>query len=750
MRRRQGHGFPVAVLSPWCTALTAGTAVVAGYFLLPPGSLVQSLVYNAVGVAFGLCILAGVRLHRPARRALWYWFAAGQFTWVAGDVVWVIYEYALHQEPFPSPADVFYLATYPLLAVGLLLLVRDRRGRDVTGLIDAMIVATGLGLVFWVFVLYPVVVAAGASTLLEQVISTAYPAADVLLLVLVARLFTGSGGRTTSGRLLGLAALLLLVADVAFAVTVQHASYDAGDPVDALWLMSYVLWGVAALHPSMALPGARHAQVQPRVGRGRLALLTASSLLAPGMLFLPGITDRPADWFAAAAGAVVLFLLVALRMAGFVTQLQRQAGQLERLAMQDELTGLGNRRRLAADLRSAWRAGPRPSVVLLDLNGFKNVNDQLGHQAGDRLLVEVADRLAAAAGDATAVCRMGGDEFAVLLPGPDDAVLAVTGRILRDLQRPIRVSGNEVLIGATAGLARGPDATEPFEALRRADVALYAAKENGEPYRWYAAELDRLAGEEAWIGAELRTALQTGQFRLAYQPIVELPHGRMVAVEALIRWHHPERGPISPAEFIPVAERNGMIVEVGAWVLREACRQVARWDAECGTRAPQRISVNVSARQLVRPGLVAVVAAALADHGLPATRLTIEVTETAVFDSAAAAQTLGALRRMGVSIALDDFGTGHSSLTLLQTVPADVLKVDKFFIDEITAGGPRAVIPTALIEIADGLGMIAVAEGVETAEQAAELYRLGYRFGQGYHFGRPVEDLPAASAASAA
>jgi diguanylate cyclase (GGDEF)-like protein len=744
MRRRQG--LPVA-------AFAAGVAMVGGYFLLPPGSLVQSLVYNAVGVLFGLCILIGVRLHRPARRALWYWIAAGQFTWVAGDVVWEIYEYGLGQEPFPSLADAFYLATYPLLAVGLLLLVRDRRGRDAAGLIDAMIVATGLGLVFWVFVLHPVAVAAGEnSTLLGRVISTAYPAADVLLLVLVARLFTGSGGRTAGGRLLGVAVVLMLVADVAYAVMVQYGSYQAGDPVDALWLLSYVLCGVAALHPSMAVLGTRHAQVRPRVGSGRLALLTASSLLAPGMLFLPGITDRPADWFAAAAGAVVLFLLVAVRMSGFVRQVQRQAGQLERLAMQDELTGLGNRRSLAAHLQSAWHAGPHPSVVLLDLNGFKNVNDQLGHQAGDQLLIEVAHRLAAAAGDAGAVWRMGGDEFAVLVPGPGDApVLAAAGRILQSLRQPIRVNGAEVLIGASLGLARGREAAaEPFEALRRADVALYAAKESGEPYRWHDAELDRLAGEGAWIAAELHTALENGQIRLAYQPIVELPHGRMVAVEALIRWHHPVRGLISPAEFIPVAERNGMIVEVGAWVLGEACRRLARWDAECGTRAPERISVNVSARQLVRPGLAAVVAAALADHGLAADRLTIEVTETAVFDSAGAAETLGALRRMGVRIALDDFGTGHSSLTLLQTVPTDVLKVDKSFIDEITAAGPRAVIPTALIEIADGLGMTAVAEGVETAEQAAELYRLGYRFGQGYHFGRPAEDLPAAPAASAA
>jgi EAL domain-containing protein (putative c-di-GMP-specific phosphodiesterase class I) len=340
---------------------------------------------------------------------------------------------------------------------------------------------------------------------------------------------------------------------------------------------------------------------------------------------------------------------------------------------------------------------------------------------------------------------MGGDEFAVLVPdGGDESARAMTARMLRTLEQPIRVGPHELLIGASIGLARGLDITDPLEALRRADVAMYAAKESGEPYRWYTPDLDRRAGEEARIGAELRTALDTGQLRLVYQPIVELPLGNLVGVEALVRWDHPERGVVGPADFIPAAERNGLIVELGAWVLRQACRQAARWRAERGPAAPPRISVNVSARQLARPGLAAVVAEALADSGLPAECLTIEVTETAVFDGGHALGTLGELRQLGVSIALDDFGTGHSSLTLLQTVPAQVLKVDKSFIDEVTAGGRQAVICTALIQVADGLGMTAVAEGVESAEQAAELYRLGYRRAQGFYFGRPAEDLPAA------
>ncbi|MGX6606825.1 EAL domain-containing protein [Micromonosporaceae bacterium Da 78-11] len=221
---------------------------------------------------------------------------------------------------------------------------------------------------------------------------------------------------------------------------------------------------------------------------------------------------------------------------------------------------------------------------------------------------------------------------------------------------------------------------------------------------------------------------------------MELPSGRVAAVEALVRWEHPERGLVSPAYFIPIAEQNGLIVELGAWILATACRRLAGWRAELGPDAPEKVSVNVSARQLARPGFAQTVAAVLADSGLPAHCLAVEVTETAVFEGGQAVTALHELRAFGVRIALDDFGTGHSSLGLLQTVPVDILKVDKSFVDNITESGRHAVIAEALIQVSNGLGLSAVAEGVETAEQAAALYQLGYRLLQGYHYGRPVAD----------
>ena len=723
----------------WQWWLVFGGLATGAHALLPKDGLWSNVVYNVIGLLSCLVIPLAVRLHRAARPAMWYWFAAGQTTWVLGDLAWEYYKYVLHEEPYPSGADYFYLSAYPMLVVGLMMLTRGRRGNDLVGLIDPAIVATGLGLVFWVFVMHPIAADSTASSL-ERFIGVAYPAGDALLLAMLARFFTSTGQRTASGRLLGLAALLLLAADVSYSLLSLYSD-DDGSLLDAGWLLSYVGWAAAALHPSMRWTATTTLRPSSaRVGRSRLILLAVCSLLAPALLFVPGIGGNALDRLAIAVGAVVLFVLVVLRMSGFVSQVQHQADQLKDLAMADDLTGLANRRRLELGLTEGLAAGTM-QVALLDLDDFKQVNDALGHAVGDRLLVAVAERLLQAAGPDALVARMGGDEFAVLLAGATaEAADATVRRLAGSLREPVHAGGHDLLVGVSIGVADGTGTADPVEVLRRADVAMYAAKNSGDTHRRHTVDLDDTADEQARLGAELRTALDTGQFRMVYQPIVELPHGRLRAVEALVRWDHPERGIITPDRFIPAAEHNGLIIELGEWILRTACAQAVEWQADWGAQAPERISVNVSARQLAQPGFAAVVAQALRETGLPVGRLTVEVTETAVFGGGQAVQALNELHALGVRIALDDFGTGHSSLGLLQTVPVDVLKVDKSFVDNITMAGRHAVIATALIRVSEGLGLTAVAEGVETAEQAAELYRLGYQLAQGYHFGKPVAD----------
>jgi diguanylate cyclase (GGDEF)-like protein len=715
--------------------LALGLLTVVVYFLLPPHHWYGDLVYEVIGVMSSAVIVAGVRRHRPARQRIWYCIAVGQLIWVLGDMTFTVYNYVLHREPFPSPADGFYLGAYPVVIAGLFILVRGRAsGRDRAGLIDACIVATGLGLLCWAFLMRPIVEDSSLSPV-AGVISLAYPALDVVMIAMIARLFTGPGARTPSYRFLMAAAVLMAGSDIIFSVLTAFFSYQGG-AVDVGWLLSYLMWGAAALHPSMRSLSEPATDLVARLTRPRLALLAAASLLAPGLLLVQGLHDpRHVDWIANGVGAVVLFLLVLVRMSGLVSQVQEQA-------VRDELTRLGNRRLLHRHTEEALgRLAPDTvHVALIDLDDFKTVNDRLGHHVGDDLLTAVAARLTEVTDPGTVVVRLGGDEFAMLLaPASLSEADATVRRVAEELRRPLHAGEHELLMRASIGVTDAIDAQEPRELLRRADVAMYAAKDQGKQrVARYESQMDLHSVEEARLGAQLRHAIDAGEMHLVYQPIVELPHGGIVGTEALVRWQHPEHGVVSPGLFIPVAERNGLIVPLGDWILREACRQASLWQDTPGAQNLRRISVNVSARQLREPDFAATVAGILRDNGLEPSRLVVEVTETAVFDGGAALDSVWALHRLGVTIALDDFGTGHSSLGLLRTCPTDILKVDKSFVDEVGDGGDQDVIAAALIQIASGLHLQAIAEGVETCAQAEHLHRLGYRYAQGYYFARPM------------
>ncbi|MDR7274297.1 putative bifunctional diguanylate cyclase/phosphodiesterase [Catenuloplanes atrovinosus] len=720
---------------PWWPA--GGMIACLLYVAMPDGraSAVMSAVVGSGAVAL---VLAGVRRKPAGRRGPWWIFGAGLVAWVAGDEIYAYDAFVTGTHPYPSWADACYLAAYPLFVISLFRLTRDRRPRDFAALLDAAMIATGLGLVYWLFVIGPIV-RDDATPIAVRMVTAAYPTAGVLLVAVVGPLLIRPGRRSPSLWMLTFGSAAAAAGNVGY--TLLPGLHPALDRlVFGVFLFSYFCFAGAALHPSGDAPEPPRAA--PHDGWQRIAVLSASTLLVPLMLFIEAHrANEHADVEAIGVGAVVLFLLMLIRLSGFFATVQRQAHQLERLAMADELTGLANRRLFEQNLAVALRGG-LVQVAVLDLNGFKEVNDTFGHAAGDRLLTVVAQRLREAVRDDDVVARMGGDEFAVLVREVSPAAMsAIAERIGASLRRPVEANGQQLLVSASVGTAGNEDGADVTwdEMLRRADAAMYAAKRaGGGRHLRYTAELDAQATVRARAGAELREALEAGQFHLVYQPIVQLPEGRIVSVEALVRWSHPERGFVSPAEFVPIAEETGLIVELGEWILRQACARAVAWHREYGAAAPQRISVNVSARQLAEPGFAGLVAAVLTETGLRPEQLVVELTETAVFDGGQALRTVEALHRRGVRIALDDFGTGHSSLTLLRTVPVDVLKVDKSFVDKVTMAGRHAVIATALIQVSDGLGLQAVAEGVETAEQAEELFRLGYRLAQGYHFGKPV------------
>ncbi|MFC7532261.1 putative bifunctional diguanylate cyclase/phosphodiesterase [Actinoplanes sp. GCM10030250] len=432
-----------------------------------------------------------------------------------------------------------------------------------------------------------------------------------------------------------------------------------------------------------------------------------------------------------AGGSVVLTLLVMVRQYAALSDNNALLDRLDEQAHHDDLTGLPNRRLFTANL--ARRTGTT-TVAVCDLDGFAALNDSLGDEAGDTLLRAAAERVNVTAGPGAIVARLLGDEFGVLLPGNRTDI---ADTLLQAFRSPLRVDGHDLLVTVTVGTATGDDSAAS-DLLRRAELALQAAKLTGaNRHREHSAELDATAQHHAELAAALRRGLENNEFRLLYQPIVELPGGAITGVEALVRWH-PADGPVvSPAEFIPVAEHSGLIIDLGAWILDTACADAAGWQDRHGAAGP-RVNINVSARQLLDPDLPGLVADALHRYGLAPDRITIEITETAVFAGGAALSTVRELRDLGVGVALDDFGTGHSSLTLLRTCPVTTLKVDKSFIDDLNGTAEQEAIATSLSTIASTLGLRAVAEGVETQEQAIRLHALGYRYAQGFYFARPA------------
>ena len=429
---------------------------------------------------------------------------------------------------------------------------------------------------------------------------------------------------------------------------------------------------------------------------------------------------------------------------------QRKAAETELAfrAHHDALTGLPNRAlfvdRLGEAIERRVTGTGEVAVAFIDLDNFKVINDSLGHGAGDRLLTAVADRLSSVLREGDVVARFGGDEFTVFLRDVVDEAhaLRIAERIATVLRPPFVLDGEQRFLTASLGVTvTGPDNTKPAELVRDADAAMYRAKEHGKARcEVFDDSMRARAVERLDLESGLRHALEREELRLLYQPEVDLASGRIVAVEALLRWAHPVHGIVSPAKFIPIAEQSGLIVPIGEWVLREACMAAAKWRHEPAGRGLE-IAVNLSPRQLGSVDLLDVVSRAIEDADLEPSALCLEITETALMaDMRSATETLQALKRLGVRLAIDDFGIGYSSLMhLKQLLPVDLLKIDKSFVDGVIEFEEDRAIVEAVINLAASLGVEAIAEGVETGEQASVLREMHCGLAQGFHFARPVD-----------
>jgi diguanylate cyclase (GGDEF)-like protein len=423
-----------------------------------------------------------------------------------------------------------------------------------------------------------------------------------------------------------------------------------------------------------------------------------------------------------------------------IAERERSEAENYYIAHHDALTGLGNRVLFRQQLNEALdrvrRSGETLAILFVDLDGFKAINDSLGHSIGDGLLKCIADRLRGCVRETDVIARLGGDEFAIVQTARDQpqGATALASRLIEVIGAPCMVEGHQLLAGASIGIAvTAPGQFDPEVLLRSADLAMYRAKGDGRGvYRFFEPEMDARAQERRRLEVELRRALQENAFELYYQPLFNLEKSRISGVEALLRWQHPQRGMVAPTEFIPLAEEIGLIVPLGEWVLRQACAEATNWPADIS------VSVNLSPVQFRYDGLVKTVSDVLAETGLSPNRLELEITESVLLDKTNSnLATLNQLRDLGVRISLDDFGTGYSSLSYLRTFHFDKIKVDQSFIHDLTGKGDNLAIVRAIADIGVSFGIATTAEGVETEEQMRYLRQEGYTEVQGYLFGKP-------------
>jgi diguanylate cyclase (GGDEF)-like protein len=692
----------------------------------------ESMWWLLFVVSIGSSLVAyhwGLRRHRPPGMAAWRLVELAFPLTLASRVL-------AHRDGPEGALLALQLAGYACAVAGVVLILRARGSRhDREGLVDASILATGCAMVLLQLLLVPGAPMAGRADLVIYVLL------DSALFGLIARLAFTASLRTPALLLMCAGLGVNLAGDVLFLADVPYFRY-----IDVIAVVTlFVFMAAAALHPSIVRVAAPAADLGEQLQPLRLIVLGAS--LVTCNIVVGSYTLRSEGWghITSAVGPTVLAILVVLRLAWALRDHESVRADLADRAHRDALTGLANRARITVAIDEALeRAAGRPErvgVLFCDLDRFKYINDALGHSAGDAVLCAVAGRIASAVRGSDTVGRLGGDEFVICIDRVNslDGLRAIAQGLVEAISGPIVVDGHELEVSPSVGVAIGSPGVTSEELLRDADTAMYEAKGAGGG-RTKAAYRGQGRHTRGMLERDLRRALADSELLLHYQPVIDLASNRTVAAEALVRWNHPERGLLSPAAFVPFAERSPLVDAFGEYVLRAALTQVAH-----SGPGVDEVWVNVSPRQL-RPELPDMVRSLLADAGAPARRLCLELTETTNLDeSPEIVDTLQRLRDLGVRLALDDFGAGHSSLTNLRWVPADRIKLDRSFTADLDKRNAAISIVGHMIALAHECGLRVVAEGVEEPGQLATLRRLGCDAAQGYLLGRPSPRWPAAA-----
>jgi diguanylate cyclase (GGDEF)-like protein len=729
--------------------LVFGACVTVVFFLLPRGGAWQGAVFLLL--LGGATALVGSRLLVGALPPVAWILFVGQIVYLAAATTWLVLPLVSGPQPFPSFIDALFFIAYAVFGLFLLALVRSKRDRDRGHMLDVLVVSISLFALAWRYVIQPAVQTPEASTA-ATITAVAYPLVQMGLLALAVRLDLLAAFRNSAEVALAVWIVGELAADAGYGLTSAQGSFAYGHPLSLGWMVSYVAIGAFALDRNAAVVLRPRADDEPPSVARRLTVLGLASLAPSTLLVLSGEHSRD-ELLVIGLASAVSFALVLYRVSRLtvdVIEQRRLTGQLEdmthelrRQAFRDPLTGLANRvlftERLNEALRARSSADETVAVLLVDLDGFKQVNDGMGHEAGDELLLEVAARLVGVVRPGDTVARPGGDEFVVLLD-PADATTAsrVAARVVDILRVPSRLRARTVRPVGSVGVAVADAPLDAEALMRQADVAMYAAKSaGGDRWEAYAVERHRSVLERQQFEVELRDVAERGELVLHYQPIFELATRRIVGCEALLRWQHPERGLLYPGSFIEVAEDSGAIVPMGLFVLEQACRQVMQWTERLPT--PIHVSVNLSRRQLRDADVVESVEAVLRSTGVRRDLVTLELTETALMEDAGTMSgILEQLKGLGVGLSMDDFGTGYSSLSDLRRLPVDVIKVDRVFVEGIAREHAEWSLTVAILQLATTLGKRTLAEGIETAPQLAHLRALGCEMGQGFLLARPM------------
>ena len=728
--RRQDRFGRWVLWSMWVLLIAYLVGLLAGSGPVFNGSL--SLV--TAGLPALLCWAAVLTAERGRTQLILV--AAAMTAFAAGNTYFVLAGAATL--PFPSLADIGYMLFYPLILAGLGVLAHRQHGdmrRSV--LVDGAVGSLGAASVLAVL-LSPVIASAGVwPPSPAALVSASYPLLDLLLVSVITGIAAARGldvGRRWASLVLGL--LIFAATDVIYAFQMSAGTYAFGTPLDAGWALGLTLVAVWAW--TLARPGVTAGR--PLSGVWTLAVPGAATVA--GMTVLVLGTQVKISTPAVALAGVTLVLgtvrtQIASRQIGRIADLRRQAST-------DDLTGLPNRRALYAEASAHLVPGDghRCALLLLDLDRFKEVNDSLGHDVGDLLLVQVGSRLSGQQRPGDLLARLVGDEFALLIEdaGHDEAV-AAAARLQAVLARPFTLEGIAIETNVSIGIALFPDQGDTLKVLlRKADLAMYRAKSSRSGHHVFVGADDDHGDSRLRMMEDLRGALSSDELVLHYQPKIELGTGRVHGVEALVRWQHPSRGLLPPDAFLTLAEDVGLMRELTRIVMGKALDQAALWRAR-GT--PLTVAVNMSPSTLIEADLPERIAAMLRARGLSASVLMLEITEDFLMeDRARARDILIRLRESGIRIAVDDFGTGYSSLAYLRDLPIDELKLDKSFVFPMADDARAAALVASIIELAHSLGVRMVAEGVEDAVAYDELTRYGCDEAQGFHLTRP---LPAAA-----